>query len=668
MKRILVLPVIVILMLCSCMQARRIEVLQMPDLSETQLTPVEVAAFLEKYAGNDAVYLKYERVVEHSGNKDNVNASLLGLLAPADWTYSHLHRSRKLIINPEAPELTTIEFPHRKPKKLYMRVIAPDGQVKTFGLKDLVKFDQGKRSDTYKFIYPNIQKGTIIDIGYEYVYSVRGYPPPLEEEFALQFAIPCEALSVRYIYPNWWSVVVKRLGLQKGVPVEHISDAVNKKEIISYTGRNVPALKPELYAPYFKDVAMYMSLQVTRLEMAGTKWNRAISWNEQVENFREGTLKKSGKRSKVMEKLVDSLIAGCENDYEKMNAINHYLVNTIENSWVFNDGNLTKIIESGKGNAFEITSLAEKMLSRAGISSRYLLVHDASEGYFDVEFVNLMQFSLPALHVELDSIDYVLFPYIERLPANVILPPAQGQRALVVAEDIDVMEWTVPSVDPLEHPEEHVCTVTIDTTGMVSATDIRRLHGIEAYNMREQMHDLTEEELRDSLLELVTYPGVVTTLDSFTVLHKDEYGVPLEISLYYALDNSVAFAGEDAILQTAGLLAPVAYIVPQIDSAERTNPIAIHYDLSLRRHLQIVYPSDWNIVTPLEDVDFGNQFGSVKGNYVSEEGRLTVEQELLLRKSSGPKETAGDLAALLGATPKTWVPSVVFRKGQLEQP
>lgn len=656
MKKGLFITVIVALMVSACTQSKRLTVLEMPQAAETQVTPIDVSAYLEKYAGHDGVYLECKTTVEHSGNKEQA------MFAPSGWSYSYVHESKKLIINPEAAWLTTVEFPYAKPKKLYMRVIAPDGQVRMFGPDDLVKFKDSDRRNTYKFVYPNIQKGTIIEMGYDYTYAAMGYFPPIQEDFPLQFRIPCENLNVSFAHPDWWTVAVKRIGKDKSVPVAIVQDREHKKTIISYQGTDIAAVEAEPYGPYFKEMAMYLNLQVTSLQMAGTSWKREENWGEFVKKFRKYTIKKSEKRSELMEQVVDSLIANCSTLYEKMDAINDYIVTSIKSEDVDYDGNPTKIIKNAKGNLFEITALAEQMLARAGIASRFILVHDISDGYFDQEYISADQLLFPALHVILDTADFVLFPYYENLPANVIPEPAQGQPAVIVTEETFDRFWEVPYINRMQSAEDRLSDVTIDTSGRVIVQETRVIRGSDAYHMRTHMREYTKEELRDSLRALVSYPGIIVQLDSFAIKNEQDYKLPLEISLYYSSDNSITFAGDDAVLHTAGLLAPVSNILPYSDSLPRKNAIAIYYDSYLHRRLSVAYPPEWKIATAADDVDFSNQFGTIKGKYLWEPGRFIVEQEVSLNRIYSSRENYNDLVALIGTTPKTWVPSIVFNR------
>ncbi len=649
-------------LLIGCTTATRISVLDMPIPTETHVAPIDVTPYMEKYGDYDGVYLDYETTVEHSGDKDQTKQLFFGGAA-GGWVYSYLHKSKKLVINPDASWLTTVELPYSKPDKLYMRVIAPDGSVQYFDANDLIEFKDSQGRKLYKFIYPNIQKGSIIDYGYDYTFTSGGYPPPLDESFDLQFSIPCVKLDVQYIYPNWWEITTKRLSEKKGVPLLFMPDSANHKTILDYHAIDVPALKLEPYCPSFMDLAMYLDLRVTHLEMMGVKWDAPANWNAVSENFRKYMIKKSGKEGDDVLNLVTSLTAKCTTDLEKLDAINDYIVTNIKrDAYADYDGDPHKILVHQKGNAFEITSLAEQMLAKANIKSQYLLVHDATDGFFDKLYVDLSQFSLPALRVMIDSVDYVLFPYYERLPINVIPRFAQGQTALVTPEEGPTSFWTVPVASKEHNTEDRVCDVTVDTTGTVSVREVRTLRGLDAYDMRDDMRNYSPEELRDSLRELVAYKGMSVTLDSFTVDHEKEYREPLAVTMYYSLENTMAFAGDDAILQTAGLLAPVAYIPPYDDISKRQNPVSVNFDSYLHRTLTISYPEGWNIVTPLSDIDYKNEFGEVKGSYLTTPGKLSVEQELSLNRATGSKEQIVDLVALIGTTPKTWVPSIVFRQ------
>ena len=164
---------------------------------------------------------------------------------------------------------------------------------------------------------------------------------------------------------------------------------------------------------------------------------------------------------------------------------------------------------------------------------------------------------LPALRVMLDQHDYVLFPYRERFPVDLIPNIAEAQPALVISKDDAGTIWKLPTNSLEQNTEDRVNSVTIDSSGTVFMKETRILRGLDAYNMRTTIRECSQGDLKDSLRESAAGEGLSAPIDSFTITGKDEFDGPLELVLYYTLDNSLSFAGSDVILQTGGLTAPV---------------------------------------------------------------------------------------------------------------
>jgi hypothetical protein len=658
----LILPLAALALLVGCTQSVRLSALAVPEATITQAPPVDVSAYAQKYAGYDGVMIDVEQTIEHSGIKEE---GLFGGLSKV-WEYSRIYKERYIILNPEAQWLTTYSMAY-KPDKLYILATAPSGQVAHYSMADFKSYKDEDGWNRYKIAIPRIEKGTVIEIGYEDVWAVQRYFPPLDHNIPLQYRMPCEHLKFTFLYPQWWSIALKEGPGGQIVPTVTSSDESNKKTIITYEKRDTPALRYEPFAPSFKAVAPYLQFMVTHLQMGGIKWDSPGSWNELATSFRKYGIKKAEKRSDNVNKLVDSLITGATTDLDKMSRIQTWIGKNIERSGKSNNADPGKTLTLKMGTIYDITGLAQSMLYAAGIESRMVLVHDADDGYFDATYINADQIFAPALHVIIGTTDYALFPWIKYLPASLIPDSYCGQTAIVVSEEGGGNFWTVPEADSTANTLEDSMLVELDTAGQVHVKEFRRFHGLTAYDMRRRLERLDKTERSDTLKSTIPFSGADYTLSSFEIMGDTAWDQPLVINLSYDLQNQVALGPDEVVFQTADLFLP-SPIGSRIDTVARQNPVAIPYPEKFLKRVVISYPASWSLATPLDSISFDNIFGSVSSRVTKAGGTLDVAESAVLKQTTQPKGKIADLSALIGTTSRVTLPALVFQRGAAPPP
>jgi hypothetical protein len=644
----------------GCTQSTRISSLQMPEETVRQVTPVDVAAYTAKYPTYDGVMLEVERTIEHSGIKDVPLGALF-----KGWVFSYVFREKYIILNTEARWLSTYELPY-KPDKLYMAAVSPSGQVSYFGKTDLQVVKDDKGHERYEIAFPRVEKGTVVEVGWEESYDVYGYhPAPLGHDITLQYAIPCEHLKFTFAYPDWWKINIKQLAPMHTIPFRTEQDEAAKKTMLVYEASDIPALRPEPYCPSFKQVSAYLQFRVTSLEMQGIKWDPELTWSNFAENFRTYAIKKAAKRSKDVARVADSLIAGAATAREKVERIVSWVSGTIEPSYSSNNADPGKTLSSRRGTIYDITCLAQAMLLEADITSDYLLVHDADDGWFDPAYVSEDQLWSPALSVETDSLPCLVFPWIKRLPTSIIPDKYSGEAALQVEERVAGTIVTLPQGGNRDNTTEQQTEVTVDTAGRLNVVQVQTVKGISAYNIRYELDKMDAAERRKMVDSMLAIKGADLAIDSFTIENDSLYAEPLVFRFYYTIRNLVAITPEEIVVQTADLLKP-ALESKSLDSMDRQNPVWIHHDEQLSNTVVIHYPDTWGLTTPLQDGQIENGFGVRSCEYQQEPGRLTVKQSTLLKKCQEPREKIADLVKLIGIGSGTTAPALVFRPAGAE--
>ncbi|MEZ5357775.1 MAG: DUF3857 domain-containing protein [Candidatus Zixiibacteriota bacterium] len=656
MKRliwIILLPLVIV----SCTSSKRISFLDIDALEADAVAPVNLADIEARYGRYDGVYLNLERTIEHSGIRER---TLYGL--GDKWTFSQIYACRYIILNPEADYLTTIELSGH-PDNLYIRVTSPEGVSKTYGVDDLVIEENDDGYKQYKFALPQVVKGTTVDFAYDYEINI--FPAYasyfMDQEMLLQRSIPIEHIKFSFAYPEWWQIKVKRVSDKRGIPFIENNDIEHKKKILVYEANNVPAIEPEPYSPSFKEVALYAELLITDIAMKGMAYTHPKTWPDLAKLYQKYVMKKANKRSKTLESVVDSLLADKTSKYERVEAIVDYVYENIKTG-KSQEAHFEKVLTNKEGSGPDLVGLVQEMLAHAGIESSFLLVHNSEDGYFDRDYISEDQLYIPALRVTIDSLDYVLFPYLEHLPINHTPEIFQGQTALVITENPEgSWFWMVPPGNLDNNTMDEEYNLTIDDAGNIAVRELRTIRGSDAYHLRTEFKDLTEKEIEDEVKNSMTYTDGDITFESYKVENLDAYKEPLIVEINYSIENLVMILPDEVVFQTAGLFSPLSNREYKIEEEHRCNPIKIPYDLQYNKHITIEYPENWTISSDLLNVTFENLFGSLFGEYQKEKGRLSVEQSVKFVKSDFPKDKINALVDLAGNRSLLNVPTIVFK-------
>ncbi|MEM1056759.1 MAG: hypothetical protein AAGI52_14650 [Bacteroidota bacterium] len=537
----------------------------LPDLGA-----VDVEALMAEYEDEDGVYLNSILTIEHT----------FGLPRTADWSYISDKQLQYVVLDADAEWLTTqtIRVPEGgRIDGIFSRVTSPDGRVQLYTGEDAVVTEDDGLT-TYKFVYPSVERGTLIEESSRVTYEIgRDFPPPLSEDIRLVASVPTKNLEVRYLYPQTWGMQVKRIRPGVIPEIETIPNYnLSGKTLIRYTATDVPAYQEEEYAPYYKETADYLETRVTAIRDVG--YTPADSWQEFADEFSDYAFKRGGLfsnpvRSATRQAIPDESVS----DSLKLVQIVRWVQTNIEVGST-DKQDLNTVVREQKGNPLLICGLTQGMLDRVGIESEFLLIHPLQEGFFDDTFISPSQFSIPAVRASVDGRDYVVFPFLEGLPVTIIPAPFQGATALRVTPDGFGGFLTIPDVDVETYAVDNEYVVTVREDGVIEVEETQTLRDIAAWSIRDDFKDLDEEEMEDEIRELLTYnEGEIEGLE-YDLVGLDEFGSPFEIRIRYTIPNLVTLTPEEVIVQTAGLLSPSSLSSSVVDLDDRQHPIRIYYD------------------------------------------------------------------------------------------
>jgi len=618
---------------------------------------VDAAELEKRYPGQDGVYLDRETSFEHVTAGAGWPVSAI-----SEWSFFETQNRSYVVLNPDATWLSTFTLvirPGRELERVALRIQNPDGTSRSFGLLDLKQEKDSNGQITYKLAYPDIKKGSLVSEGFVIKQNCLRTTAPIHHEVPLQFAIPCKKASFRYLYPNWWIAKLKNLDTGRQLPVKYTQDEQAKKTIMSYSAQDIPAVEKEIFAPFFKEVSAYAQIMVTKLDLGPINYAAAADWNAFASNFKRFVMDKDPVFSQRVERTTTEAIQACKNDREKLEALVGWVQTNMEIGSA--RGNFADLLIAKKGSVYQLTGLTQSMLRKAGVSSRFLLIHSAEDGFFDKDFISNEELYIPALMAVIEGKSYVVMPYAKNLPVDHIPERFQGQAALAIEASGAAELITIPTgnLSTNEVVEDYTLTFTED--GKVKVVEEKAFQGSNAYSVRRSLADLNKEETEKLLKSLLTYTEGKVEFTKYEFVDQNDYKKPLKLHLEYVIDNLVTLTPEEIIFNTGGLFAPASRLKNKVAPKDRQNPVRIYYDEASRKNITLHFPAAWSLARTPQDFQLENRFGKIAGVYKSSEQRLQVQQSLTLKKCFEPKERIEELLELTGNRSKLHVPTLVFK-------
>ena len=657
-----------LLTVSACTKSKKLYSLAgMEATSRGASQPVDLAVYEDKYGDYDGVFLFEEEVIEHAGGKEVgfINAFFS---MPSTWSFQRIARTKYIVFNPRVEWLTSFTI-WIEPDSLYLRITNPGDSTREYGLADLREEKTSYGRGEYRFIFPDVRHGSIIETGYSIDFTVGGgvISPPLEHSIPLQHAIPAEKVLFTYACPEWWTYQIKWNG-ETGQPlVVEGSDPETRKTVLKVRRTDVPAIKTEKYAPYFKDVADYLQFQVTDLIMGGSKYTAPKSWQEFGSNIRKHGLKKLDNLTSLVQRQTQNVVDWSESPQTKIRRILQFARDSIEIDYRNRDGNPDKVLKDRKANIYDLTALVSAMLAEGGFPNDYLLVHSADEGFCDTNYISMTQFNSPAVGYRLDGEYCAIFPYIEGLPPGVTPPWLLGEPALVLDKG-EIRLVHLPDTNQIPCKTSELYDLTINEDGLLNVKEERHLGGVKAFLMRRKLSGLTQREMEEAVKDMLTYTSGNVDLTSFEINELDDPYQPLEMKYEYTIDNLITITPHEALFQTAGLFSPLSGTKLIDDPTERVHGLVIRYGEEFNKKVLIRYPDSWALATPLKNIQAVNDFGMMSGQYELSAGLVSVDQKVQLNRISKPRSAYAEFLEIAGGRSNLHIPTLVFTIDQTSSP
>lgn len=629
---------------------------------------VDVQSLVNKYPGEDAVYLDWRTEYENVIGENSTSGY--------DWNLLRSDHRRLVILNPEDEGFTTLTI--RLPvnhvlEKVDLSIYSAGRAYRRFGIRDMKEARNSDGSATYKFAFPEVVKGSVITQTYvvRRLYCLRN--APLYYEVPLQFRVPCERVAFQITHPIEWELGLKKLADDRTPAITISEDKKAKRRTISYQATNVPALHTESFSPFYKEVAAYAELQVERLYLNAPGWypiryKAPKDWNGLSDEFKQDVINKEPLFTAHLKRQIEEITDGAKDDLEKLDRIVTWLQRNMRvasyleiKAAGLDRGNFAHNLDRRQGTVVQINGLAMSMLCKAGIDATYLLIHSAEEGHFDPGFYSHSQLDAPAVLARIEGKTYVVFPYRENMPIDHVPEEYQGQPALAIDRKGKSSFIQLPLGSQSVNETHEQYHLKIEESGRILVVEERTLQGSTALSVRNELDGLSQSAKEKVLKRMITFSDGKVNLKKQEVTGQTDYKNPLKLRLEYDIEGLVTITPEEVVFNTGGLFSPISRIKARETALGRENPIRIYFDETSTKTITLEVPSHWVTHTRLNDFRIENTFGTLSGHYNLEQTPLRARLDLKLNKAMAPREQYPELQALVGKRTRNSAQTIVFK-------
>ena len=353
-------------------------------------------------------------------------------------------------------------------------------------------------------------------------------------------------------------------------------------------------------------------------------WQRVVDW------YRKLTYRRT-EPSYDVKLAVDSVVTPGMTDAEKIAAVYDYVTRDINYSYVsfLNSAYVPKAadltLSSNVGDCKDVATLMITMLKHVGVDAWYTLVK--TNGFNHQKFMPSQLFDHVIVGLELDGKNHYMDLTTNFFPHTVLPLNDCGAWALDIKEgETEVFQLPNDHVDPEKNMIDIEVEAVLDTSRAVDLKVSATHSGIEGAYIRESMAQLSKEEFRNEILDLM---GKGTFQD----LRLGEYDVENRMEMNEPLRSTYSFTGErfsDKVSNLYIFRLPWMLAIRNnnaIKTPERVtslNLLRLCETAPSRQRAVLYFPDGYEMTELPADVEITSEFGTYRLDFTAIPGGLEV--------------------------------------------
>ncbi len=508
---------------------------------------------------------------------------------------------------------------HEKLMETHAMVHLPNGEKIKLSKSDFIRERYDDERDIFKFTFPGLTPGAIIE--YEYEKTDEGITVP--SRYYFQESVPVRWTEYRALIPSYFNYISLGNGANFYInKTDRVTRHYGSEQIahtsLQWAYRDLPAFKRQPYVNNFTDYIPQVRLQLQSVRYPDqTPVNVFSTWGETVKDVNTWpsfglAYRNRGNFGKAWKEL-EAQVGQQATDAAKVEFLYNYVSGRIEWDGYYrwtSDRTPNQVFEAAKGSSGEKSMLLLALLREAGLNAQPVLVPMRDAGS-PLELYPLMtQFQHLMVVVNLEGKEVLLDPNDVSRPPGLPRIAALNHRAFVA--DPDNPHWmdvNVPSAS-----QAVVAEVALAEDGLAEVSIQSRLNSYFAFDGRTKIKE-KKEDLEMPLVDDIIRTFPEAELVSFKVKEEETLSGPLSVD--YTLKVPMGQAIDD-YLYVQPILCPMLD-KGMADVEERLYPVDFSYPWQRRYITNIKLPEGYAVEELPESIRLVSEDGSLMATFAVEE-------------------------------------------------
>lgn len=507
-----------------------------------------------------------------------------------------------------------------------------DGAVERVKVKEILNDDQGRGSTLYRFSFPEIRDGSVL----EYKYRIFCSNPVLIENVFLQSLIPVVWSELRLFEMNELEYKVIPLGEKR----EYFHTGKEKKEANSFHDggteyrwvlKNVPAVEYEEYTSSIDNSLLKMAIQLHSYEFDNKKQYVFKDWETFCKMYYndEDVMLQVYNRKNVKKLLKDlkKPLAAAQSEKDKMITIFNHVRDNMNwngsyNIYVTED--LKTAYQYRNGSSADINYMIIAALTHSGIKAYPILLSTRENGRLYKDYPLAKQFEHVIVQAEVGGEIYRFDGIFKSVPYNLMPYPNLNYYGLLIKESKG--EWIDMSAELAT--KKVLVEMEITEEGAMSGTFEYVRDSYRAFQVRQDIDEMGIEKYTDRYFDDI-FPGSKVT--NLTLDNLEDWSKTLTEKMDFYSENACQVAGD---LMYFNLLMGLGFSESMFREHKRTQPVEMTYPLIDDYTFKIKIPEGYKAEELPNDLDISLPNNAAKYTFTikEENGYLLYNAHLELIK------------------------------------
>ncbi|NJN77950.1 MAG: DUF3857 domain-containing protein [Saprospiraceae bacterium] len=537
-----------------------------------------------------------------------------------------------------------------------------DGAVERINVKEVLTDDQGGGTTLYRFSFPEIRDGSVL----EYKYRIFCTNPVLIEPIFLQSVVPTVWSELNFLEMNELEYKIVPLGGkheyfyegQQSVEANNFHDGGTEYRWVM---KDLSGVDYEDYTTSIDNSLARMAIQLHAYEFDEGKQYVFKDWDAYCESYyNDDDVMKQVDDAKQLKKLMKDLkvpLAKANTEKEKMIAIFDYVrdnVNWNGNINIYITEDLKTSYKYRNGSSADINLMIIGALKQAGIKAYPVLISTRENGRLHKDYPLAKQFDQVIVQAEVGGEAYLFDATFDVIPYNLMPYPNLNYDGLAVKNGS--WEWVKIEAQLASKIVEVEMEITED--GTMSGTFEYNRDAYRAFEVRQEVEETGLDKYIESYFADIFPESKVTDL-KFDNL--EDGTKPLKETMKFSSENACQVAGD---LMYFNLLMGLGFSESMFREHKRTQPVEMTYPLIDDYTFKIKIPEGYKAEELPSDMDISlpDNAASFKFTIIEKDGYLEYNARLELIKIYYEVSQFKALKAFMDKVVEKQTSQVVFKK------